>query len=103
MSDWLAAGGNADALRKLIAEAKPWQPSKDAVVAAARPSASKPVIELRAGALDEVATQAEVALVNADAQLYHSSGAIVRPIIEYVKAFQGRKTKVARLRPSAST
>jgi putative DNA primase/helicase len=36
VSDWLAAGGTADALRALIAETPPWEPGKDSAAAAER-------------------------------------------------------------------
>jgi putative DNA primase/helicase len=36
VTDWLAAGGNADELRELITEAKLWEPGKESDAAAAR-------------------------------------------------------------------
>jgi putative DNA primase/helicase len=56
-------------------------------------------IELRAGALHEIATEAEAALIAAGTPFYARAGQIVRPIIEDVAAFKGRRTKVVRLKP----
>jgi putative DNA primase/helicase len=57
------------------------------------------IIELRAGALHAIASEAEAALIEAGAPFYARGGEIVRPIIEEVSAFHGRRTKVARLKP----
>jgi len=57
------------------------------------------LITLQGGKLDENATKAEAALIAAGAPLYTRNGEIVRPIIEQVPAFKGRKTKIVRLRP----
>ena len=56
------------------------------------------VIRLQGGRLHEHATQAEAILIAAGVPFYTRDGAIVRPIIEEVPAFKGRKTKVVRLR-----
>jgi hypothetical protein len=56
------------------------------------------VITLQGGKLHENASQAEVILIGAGAPFYIRDGQIVRPIIEEVPAFRGRKTKVVRLR-----
>jgi putative DNA primase/helicase len=56
------------------------------------------VIRLQAGRLHDLATEAEAALVAAGAPFYSRGGEVVRPIVEEVAAFHGRKTKVARLR-----
>jgi hypothetical protein len=58
-----------------------------------------PVIQVRAGALHEIASEAEAALIAASAPLYARDGEIVRPIVEEVAAFKGRRTKIARLKP----
>lgn len=60
--------------------------------------AARPTIRLRAGALNEIAGEAEAALIAAGAPLYARGGEIVRPIVEEVAAFKGRRTKVARLK-----
>lgn len=57
------------------------------------------VIRLEAGLLHEIASKAEVALIMANVPFYARAGEIVRPIIEQVAAFKGRKTKIARLKP----
>jgi hypothetical protein len=57
----------------------------------------KPVIELVAGRLAEITTQAELALVNAGVQVFSRGGALVRPVVEEVDAAHGRRTEVARL------
>jgi hypothetical protein len=57
------------------------------------------VIQLTAGDLDNIATQSELALLNADVQFYTRDGVILKPIIEEAPAAKGRKTKVARVRP----
>jgi hypothetical protein len=56
-------------------------------------------ILVQAGALHEIATKGEQALIAAGAPLYARGGEIVCPIIEEVAAFKGRKTKVTRLKP----
>lgn len=55
-------------------------------------------IQLRTDALHEIASEAEAALIAAGAPVYARGGEIVRPIIEEVAAFNGRRTKIARLR-----
>ncbi len=56
------------------------------------------VITLQAGKLHEIASEAEAALSAAGVPFYARGGEIVRPIIEEVAAFRGRRTKVARLK-----
>jgi putative DNA primase/helicase len=56
------------------------------------------VIRLRAGALHEIVSEAEAALLASGAPFYARSGDIVRPVIERVPAFHGRKTKMPRLK-----
>jgi len=58
----------------------------------------KPVIQIRAGALHMMATEAEAALVAAEAPLYVRGG-LVRPIVDEMPAAHGKRTKVARLVP----
>ncbi|MBB4858278.1 putative DNA primase/helicase [Novosphingobium chloroacetimidivorans] len=57
------------------------------------------IIEVKPDALHLIATEAEDALVEADAPLYVRSGGggIVRPVIDEVDAFHSSRTKVARL------
>jgi putative DNA primase/helicase len=59
---------------------------------------NRPAICLRPGALHEIATEAEAALIAADAPFYARGGEIVRPVVDEVVATKGRRTKVARLR-----
>jgi putative DNA primase/helicase len=62
----------------------------------------KPVIRLEAGKLHDIATQAERALLAAGASFYARAGEVVRPIVEEVPAFKGRKTKVVRLKAATA-
>ena len=62
----------------------------------------RPVIRLEAGALHQTATDAEKALLAAATPLYARGGEIVRPIVEEVAAFKGRRTKVVRLKPATA-
>ena len=55
-------------------------------------------IVLHSGRLHELASDAETALIAADTPFYTRGGEIVRPIVEEVAAFKGRRTKVARLK-----
>jgi putative DNA primase/helicase len=59
---------------------------------------ARPAIALRAGALHLLAAEAEAALVAANVPFYSRGGEIVRPIVDDVPAFHGRRTKVARLK-----
>ena len=68
-------------------------------LAALADSDRRPVIRLRAGVLHEVAAEAEAALIDAQAPLYSYGGSLVRPVVEEVKAFRGRRTRVVRVRP----
>lgn len=63
---------------------------------------NRAVIRIEAGALHTMATQAEQALLTAGAPLYARAGEIVRPIVEDVAAFKGRRTKVVRLKPATA-
>ena len=56
------------------------------------------VIVLQGGKLHEHASKAEAILIAAGVPFYVRDGCIVRPIIEEVPAFRGRKTKTVRLR-----
>jgi putative DNA primase/helicase len=59
---------------------------------------SNGAIQLRPGALHEIADEAEVALIAAGAPFYARGGEIVRPIVEDVRAAKGQRTKLVRLR-----
>jgi putative DNA primase/helicase len=72
---------------------------REAAAEAAEAAAHRPVITIAAGALHEIASEAEAALIAARAPLYARGGEIVKPIVEEVAAFMGRRTKVARLKP----
>jgi hypothetical protein len=56
------------------------------------------VIIVEGGKLHENASKAEAILIAAGVSYYVRDGSIVRPIIEEVPAFRGRKTKAVRLR-----
>ena len=58
----------------------------------------KPLIALVAGQLHEIAIKGEAALIAAGTSFYARGGHIVRPIVEEVAAFKGRRTKVIRLK-----
>lgn len=60
--------------------------------------ANRPSIRVRAGELHLMATEAEEALVAANAPLFVRGG-LVRPIVDDLPASYGRRTKVARLAP----
>ncbi|MBX7116387.1 MAG: bifunctional DNA primase/polymerase [Myxococcaceae bacterium] len=63
-----------------------------------RRRAPRPTIQIVAGKLSELASEAESALVDAGVQLYQRGPFLVRPIIDEVPAAHGRRTKVPRLR-----
>ncbi|MEO6153410.1 MAG: hypothetical protein ABIT09_06690 [Croceibacterium sp.] len=56
----------------------------------------RPVIEVRAGEIHLMATEAESALLTANAPLFVRGG-LVRPIVDVMPAANGRRAKVARL------
>jgi putative DNA primase/helicase len=64
-----------------------------------RDADKKPSITVIVGDLHDIADQAEAALIAAGAEIYARGGELVRPIIEDVAAFKGRRTKIARLKP----
>jgi hypothetical protein len=128
ISDWLDAGHTAAELeevcyntpewksgadRKIDATATKYQPPDDVggkiLQFPPRTEAKAPelgiphsdkrtVILLEAGQLHIAASEAEAALITAGLPLYARGGEIVRPVIEDVKGFRGRKTKTARLK-----
>jgi hypothetical protein len=57
----------------------------------------RPVIELVAGKLSEIVSQAERALMDSGVPIFSRGGALVRPVVEEVDAAHGRRTKIARL------
>jgi len=58
----------------------------------------KPIIKIRGGILDSIATQGEEALRSAAVPLYQRANELFRPIISEVDAAHGRRTRVAQLR-----
>jgi putative DNA primase/helicase len=61
-------------------------------------SVARPIIRVRPGELDILATEAEAALIQTGAPLYVRGG-LVRPVVDTMPAADGRTTKVARLVP----
>ena len=55
------------------------------------------LIRVSAGALAEIATEAERVLLRSGVQLYQRGPALVRPIVEEVEAAHGSRTKIAQL------
>ena len=58
----------------------------------------RPTIQIIAGEIAVMATQAEEILIAAGVPLYQRAGVLVRPIIETVDASHGRTTHVAQLK-----
>lgn len=56
------------------------------------------VVQLRPGALHDTAAKAEACLIEAGLPLYDFGGMLVVPVVDEVKAFRGRRTKVVRLK-----
>ena len=94
VSDWFAAGGTRDALLALVEAA---EPVREMPVAGADAEDCRPVIQVTAGELHEIASHAELVLKESGLPLYTRSGFIVRPVVDDVEAARGRRTKVARL------
>jgi hypothetical protein len=94
VSDWLDVDPvNADRLLDICFNVPPWEPPPE------EPSlAPTNTITIKAGNLQEVVDKSEVALINAGAPLYARGGELVKPIVEDVAAFRGRRTKVTRLK-----
>ena len=61
-------------------------------------SAALATITIKSGNLQEVVDKSETALIDAGAPLYARGGELVKPVIEDVAAFRGRRTKVTRLK-----
>jgi len=59
----------------------------------------QPAIRVTPGQIHKTATDAEAALIKADAPFYSRGGQLVRPIVEEVTATRGFKTLVTRARP----
>jgi len=64
---------------------------------AAKAGAQKPVIKIRRGILDELATSGEDALIRGRAPIYARGDLLQRPVVDEVDAADGRKTQVVRL------
>lgn len=56
-----------------------------------------PTIQIQAGELHNIATEAETALIDADTPFYVRGEKLVRPVTDDLPAAHGRRTKVARL------
>jgi putative DNA primase/helicase len=91
-SDWLAAGGTADELERLAAEAPSYEPG-----AMAEPG--KAIIQVEPGQIDVLATRAEDALITAKLPVFQRGGDLVRPTAWSVPASDERTTLAAGLRP----
>src|SRR6202012_4341877 len=70
----------------------------DGDAAPEEPSPAPIVIIIKSGNLQAVVDKSEAALIDAGAPLYARGGELVKPIIEDVAAFRGRRTKVTRLK-----
>jgi putative DNA primase/helicase len=103
VSDWLAAGGTAEALLHLAKGV----PTMEAPVAAPKarrkaprmerdPDAPEP-IRLRGGHLHEEATAGEAAIISAGRPIYQRGTGLVRPALQVVPAAHGRTTNSASL------
>jgi putative DNA primase/helicase len=57
----------------------------------------RPLIQLVAGRLPEIATEAEAAIVEAGLAIFRRGATLVRPVVEELDAARSRKTKVAQL------
>lgn len=106
VSDWLAAGGTADALLRL-AESAPTaeapagaqkQARRKASSMRAEPDPGAPgSIRLRGGHLHEEATAGEAAVIAAGRPIYQRGAGLVRPALQVVPAAHGRTTNSACL------
>jgi putative DNA primase/helicase len=112
VADWVAAGGTADAMATIIAEAPdfeaapelaeeipeppPWiddpgyQQAQDS-----DPQARRRTIQVIAGKIAETATIAELALLDSGIPLYQRGQSLVRPAMQEVPASKGRSTIAA--------
>lgn len=109
VSDWLDQGNSAFELEQAAetalldragASEVSGEDQEDDLRPVARKSTntSRPVIEVEAGELHNIASEGEEALIQASAPFYSRSGNIVRPVIDDLPAAHGRRTKVARLK-----
>jgi len=62
-----------------------------------RAESNLPVIQLQAGELHNIATEAEAALIASGTPFYVRGDSLVRPVTDDLPAAHGRRTKVARL------
>lgn len=69
----------------------------DALGRARQAVRKRPVIQVEAGNLHNIATEAEAALVRAGSPFYNRGG-LVQPVLDEVPAAKGRRTKAARLK-----
>jgi putative DNA primase/helicase len=88
VSDWLATGGTADELERLITQAPIYQPDK---------APAKSTIIVEPGQLDVLATMAEDALIAAKLPVFQRGGMLVRPAAWEVPASDERTTLAAGL------
>lgn len=84
------AGGDDAKVFQLRPRAKVTDDAQDAALTI--------TITIKSGNLKEVVDKSEAALIDAGAPLYSRGGELVKPIIEDVAAFRGRRTKVSRLK-----
>jgi putative DNA primase/helicase len=102
VADWLAAGGNAAELQRLV-EATPTATAP--VAKAGRRKATLtpesgidlPVIRVVAGELHLTASAAESALLRSDLPIFQRGSSLVRPVVQDVPAARGRMTVSAAL------
>ena len=102
VADWIAAGGTAAELTALLRAAVDWAsydeegppPFTDEDD---RGDKQKPVIAVRAGELDTLATKGEEALCASDLPIFQRGDVLVRPISKEVSASRGRTTVAAGL------
>jgi hypothetical protein len=96
MDETLRNGGEEAVLARLAAAIPLGDNDGDA--APEEPSPAPIVIIIKSGNLQAVVDKSEAALIDAGAPLYARGGELVKPIIEDVAAFRGRRTKVTRLK-----
>ena len=91
--DWIAAGGTAEKLRRLV-ETQATEPPKPEPP----PPPSKPQIVMEPGCGPRMVTEAEDALINAGEEIYRRGSLIVRPVLTDCDAPDRRKTFVWKVR-----
>jgi len=89
-----AANGRSQPAKQQAPRAKPEQQTvDDTALNADENNDARHILTLEGGNLHNIATEAEAALIAAGAPLYSRSGDIVKPIVEDVPAFRGRRTR----------